>query len=82
MQHKTRKQIRQELSATQAELAAVKTPEGVAALLFSTRYDEAFRDAMEAEYDRLRDAADAAALAAEHPATEPPPAEGVEPEGA
>jgi len=57
-QHKTRKQLRLEGEAAQKALAALDTPEGLARLIFDKQRgaDEAFRDAVEAELERLAEA--------------------------
>lgn len=53
MKHKSRRELRVEGEKANAELALLKTPEGLAAFLFSKRDDEEFSAAVEAELTRL-----------------------------
>lgn len=46
MQHKSRKQLRLEGQAAQTELDRLKSPEGLAAFLFSRRDDHEFTEAV------------------------------------
>lgn len=52
-QHKTRKQIRQDLANAQAELATLKSPEGLARYMISLKGDEAFEEAFQAEIEKI-----------------------------
>ena len=49
MQHKSRKQLRTEAASAQAELALLKSPEGLAAYLFEKHEDPEFTEAASAQ---------------------------------
>ena len=70
MQHKTRKQLRQDSEAVAAELAALKSPEGLARFIFSKGDDEEFETAFRAEIEKLSSDARLAAEGAEEDAQE------------
>jgi hypothetical protein len=70
--HPSRGVLRQQAASAQLELAGMKTPEGLAAFLFSKKDDEEFQEAVRVALDALKNS-EAEQVLEEGPAvTEPP----------
>lgn len=67
--HPPRGELRRQAVSAQIELAGMKTPQGLAAFLFSKKDDAEFQDAMRAAYREL----DSAEAPEEEPVTSPDP---------